>query len=116
MDHITIRQAGPYAITTDGNRYYANGKQAFPVPTPKGAPATVALMLDTGCIGANGKRDMIGLSAAHVQVHTDAVAAIQAADAARFAATPVSAAVAFDHADMEFKARMEHGLHTGRFA
>lgn len=115
MDHITIRQAGPYAITTDGNRYYANGKQAFPVPTPKGAPVTVALMLDTGCTGANGKRDLVGLTAVQVQVHTDAVAAFRAAAAERAAATPVSAVVAFDRADMEFNARFERGLHTGRF-
>lgn len=116
MDHITIRQAGPYAITTDGNRYYANGKQAFPVPAPKGAPAAVALMLDTGCMGANGKRDLVGLTAAQVQVHTDAVAAVYAADTARLAATPASAAVAFDRADIEFKARFEQGFRTGRFA
>lgn len=115
MNHITISQAGPYAITTDGNRYYANGKQAFPVPAPKGAPVTVAVMLDTGCTGANGKRDLVGLTAMQVRVHTNAVASVRAADAARLAATPVSAAVAFDRADMDFKARFEHGLRSGRF-
>lgn len=79
-NHITIKQAGPYTVTTDGNRVYVNGVQA----TPKIAPVNSGLdwVLDTGCLGANGKRDLVGLTAAHYQTHKDASAAMRAAEAA----------------------------------
>ena len=67
MDRIVIRTAGPYTITSDGDRYYSNDRQAY--PSYSNLPANAALLLDTGSKGANGKSDWVMLTAEQVAMH-----------------------------------------------
>jgi hypothetical protein len=77
----TIRQVGPYTVTTDGSAIYVNGKQASLVPPPAGS--ALKWVVNTGIKGANGKLDMVGLTADQYAVHTAAVAAYAASLPAR---------------------------------
>lgn len=77
MTATTIRTVGPYTVTTDGNRIYVNGQHATPLQPPAGS--ALMWVLDTGCYGANGKRDYVGLTAEHYQIHVTARAALLAA-------------------------------------
>lgn len=78
---ILIRQAGPYMVTTDGERLLVNGQHATPQSPPSGS--SLKWLLDTGVTGSNGKRDVVGLTEAQYQIHLDAVAAHRAAVLAR---------------------------------
>ena len=80
---VLIRRAGPYTVTTDGDRFYVNGEQAIPMAQEAGA--TMKFLLNTGKIGANGKRDLVSLTDDQYAVHT-------ATRAKRLAAMPPSLA------------------------
>lgn len=67
MDAKLIRQAGPYVVTTDGQRVYVNGVQSVPQMPPAGSP--LKWVLDTGKTGANGKRDLVGLTPEQWAIH-----------------------------------------------
>ena len=83
---ITLRVAGPYTITSDGERIYCNGNHATPMIPPAGAQ--VAWVLDTGCKGANGKRDVVGLTAEQYAAHRAHGDALRGARLAADAASP----------------------------
>ena len=76
MATTLIRQAGPYTVTTDGSRIYINGEHAVPLFPPAGSP--LKWVLDTGRVGANGKRDVVGLTAEQWAIHEAARAAREA--------------------------------------
>ena len=82
---IIIRTAGPYTITSDGERIYCNGQQAVPMTPPAGS--ALAWVLDTGCKGANGKRDMVGLTAEQYAAHRAHGDALRSARLAAYAAS-----------------------------
>jgi hypothetical protein len=96
MTTVTLKTVGPYTVTSDGDRFYVNGRFAAPTGKP---PAQFALILDTGCVGPNGKRDMIGLTAEHVAAH-------RAVSAARHDA--IKTQVKAEMESPEHKARVEY--------
>jgi hypothetical protein len=68
-DTIIIKQAGPYTVTSDGDVFYVNGRQTDLITASGHLVGTLAGTLDTGCTGANGKRDVVGIAAEHVAAH-----------------------------------------------
>lgn len=107
-----IRQAGPYTVTTDGARYLVNGQQATPVAAPAGSG--LALALDTGIVGSNGKRDVVGLKPEHVAIHTAAVQARTEADLASPKSQRVALLMEIDAAEEAKHDAVETLRTTGR--
>lgn len=90
-DQITIRIAGPYTITFEpGRRLFCNGVPTtlryLDKPVTIGDRIVVALV-DSRRIGANGKRDEIGLTADEVATMRAATEAYHAASLAEYART-----------------------------
>ena len=96
MQNITILVAGPYTISTEGNSILCNGTSARTVLPLKGdrnrTGELVAMFVETGCKGANGNRDIVGLSADQWQVHLDAVKAARTQEAAAYWSSPAGIA------------------------
>lgn len=121
MTFTTIRQAGPYAITTDGERVYVNGTARVALPARAGSP--VVRIVETGCRGANGKMDVVGLTSEHWAIHEAACAALRLArtvapQSLRQVRADLAGAVT-DLQDAAYEAdhaAVQGGVETGRIA
>ena len=60
MAEIILRVAGPYTVTSGDGRISVNGVVASLHPAP--SSSGLAFLVNTGCIGANGKPDFVGLT------------------------------------------------------